>query len=76
MKFLGFKPCKADADVWMREALKPDDTKYWKYVLHYTGYCLAVSLNPEKTLKDEIGKYFTLKPVLNGPPNIYLYGKV
>jgi hypothetical protein len=29
----GFKACKADADVWMRPAVKVDGSKYYEYVL-------------------------------------------
>jgi hypothetical protein len=29
----GFKACKADADVWMRPAVKADGSKYYEYAL-------------------------------------------
>ena len=32
---LGFMPCRADADVWLRPAEKADGTKYYEYVLVY-----------------------------------------
>lgn len=55
MEFLGFKSCKADPDVWIREAVRDDGTEYNEYVLLYVDDCLAVGLNPEKILRDEIG---------------------
>lgn len=66
IEFFGFTSYKADADVWMCEALKPDCTKYWEYAILYTDNYLVFIMNPEKILKDEIGKYFTLKPNLIG----------
>jgi hypothetical protein len=33
MTDLGFTSCKADPDVWMRKATKPDGTYYYEYVL-------------------------------------------
>jgi hypothetical protein len=49
---LGFKPCEADPDVWMREATKPDGFKYWEYVLIYVDDILAVSHDPESIMKN------------------------
>jgi hypothetical protein len=39
----GFKACKADADVWMRPAIKADGSKYYEYVLCYIDDILVVS---------------------------------
>jgi hypothetical protein len=76
MKHLSFKSCKADPDVWMRPATKPDGHAYWEYVLLYTDDCLAVSHRGEYVLRNEIGKYFELKEESIGPPDIYLGGKL
>ena len=38
--------------------------------------CLVVSENGERVLRNEIGKYFTLKETSIGPPKIYLGGKM
>ena len=76
MHHLNFQSCPADPDVWMREALKADGTEYWEYVLLYTDDCLCISTNPERTLRNEIGKYFRLKEESIGPPKIYLGGNV
>jgi hypothetical protein len=44
MAHLGFTPCRADPDVWMRPAIRPDDSHhYWEYVLLYTDNCLVIS---------------------------------
>ena len=54
MLHLGFDPCKADPDVWMREAVKSDGSQYWEYVLLYTDDALVVSENAERILREEI----------------------
>ena len=72
MKLLHFDLCLADPDVWMRRAKQPDGREYWEYVLLYTDDILCVSCNAENVVRDEIGKYFTLKDELVGPPDIYL----
>ena len=35
MEFLGFSPCKADPDIWMRKAKRVDNTDCWEYELLY-----------------------------------------
>jgi len=40
---LGFTPCLADPDVWIRAATKPDGTEYYEMVLVYTDDLLIVS---------------------------------
>ena len=74
MRHLDFKSCPADPDVWMRPAKKSDGSPHYEYVLLYTDDCLCISENAENVLKDEIGKYFELKPDSIGPPKIYLGG--
>ena len=48
---MGFIPSLADADVWMRAAVKPDGTKYWEYVATYVDDILALSLDPKTIMK-------------------------
>ena len=76
MEYLGFSPCKADADIWMRKAKRADNTDYWEYVLLYVDDCLAILVNPESIVRDEIGKYFLMKEASIGEPDVYLGGKV
>ena len=76
MEHMQFTSCKADADVWMRPATKADGTEYYEYVLLYVDDCLVISENPEAILRQELGKYFTLKEASIGPPDIYLGGKM
>ena len=77
MNQLGFQPCKADPDLWMREATKPTDgSTYWEYVLLYVDDALAISHRPREVLEKEIGKYWTLKRESIGAPSLYLGNKV
>ena len=76
MAHLGFTSCKADPDIWMREGKKDDGSAYWEYVLLYVDDALCISNNAENVLRNEIGKYFVMKPGSIGPPKIYLGNKV
>ncbi|CAJ1963375.1 unnamed protein product, partial [Cylindrotheca closterium] len=76
MHHLDFLSCPADPDVWMRPAMKDDGSEYWEYVLLCTDDALCVSMNPERVLRKELGKYFELKEESIGPPKIYLGSNV
>lgn len=76
MKELGFFPCLADNDVWMKPATKKDGTEYYEYVLTYVDDCLVISGNPDwiiKTLQEAPYEY-RLKDV--GPPEHYVGAKI
>ena len=72
MTHLDFKSCLADPDVWMRPATKSDGSEYYEFVLLYTDNVLCISENSEKTIREEIRKYFDLKKESVGPPKFYL----
>ena len=74
MEFIGFKSKCRDPDFWMRPATQNDGTEVYEYVLLYTDDCLVVSENAESILKNEIDRYFELKPDSIGPPSLYLGG--
>ena len=74
IKFLGFKSKGGDPDVWMRPNKKQDGTEVYEYVLLYIDDYLVVYENAESILKNEIGRYFELKPDSIGPPSLYLGG--
>jgi Reverse transcriptase (RNA-dependent DNA polymerase) len=44
---IGFKPCLADPDVWMRPAVKPNGDKCYDYVLIYVDDLLVCSIDPD-----------------------------
>ena len=47
LRDLGFITCLADADVWWREATKPNGEIYYEYLLTYVDDCLVLSINPD-----------------------------
>jgi hypothetical protein len=76
MKDLEFDPSKADPDVWMRPATKPDGFQYYEYVLIHTDDLLVVSHCADVIMKS-FTDFYTLKedPATQlpyGPPTRYL----
>ena len=67
----GFTSCKADLDVWMRPAIKPNGDKYYKYVLCYVDDILAILHEPRKIM-DYLSKKYTLKDGSVKEPDTYL----
>ena len=51
----------------MCEGQKANGTTYWDYVLLYADDDLVISDNAKHILENEIGKYFTMKPISVGP---------
>ena len=75
MDHLGYFPCKADPDLWIRKAKKDSGEFYYEYMLLYVDDCLCVSEHPQEAL-NEVNKYFPFKPSSIGPPRIYLGAKM
>ena len=58
---LGYEPCKADQDLWMKKHKRSDsDECYYTYVLLYVDDCMAILENPKQAL-EELDKYFLMK---------------
>ena len=75
MRHIGFEPCRADPDMWMRVSKMDNGVEYYEYSLLYVDDCLMISQHPEQALK-QIGKYFPLKKGSVGPPSLYLGAKI
>ena len=71
LRTAGFKSCQADADVWLRPAVKADGTKYYEYVLCYVDDILCGSEHPQKFM-DYLATAYTLKKGSVKEPDIYL----
>jgi hypothetical protein len=72
---MGYTPCKADPDVWMRPAKKPDGTDYYEYLLTYVDDCLVVSHNPKQIIDILQQEYkYILKDI--GEPKQYLGAEI
>jgi hypothetical protein len=71
---LGYSSTKADPDVWIRPAVKPDGFKYYEMLLVYVDDVLSISHDAEATmngiravfkLKNDLGAQVTRK-IING----------
>ena len=76
MIFLDCKPCLVNLDAWMRPSVKADSAEQYEYALLYADDALVVSENAEKVLRNEIGKYFEVKPNSVGPPSQHIRGSI
>ena len=44
---IGYKPSKADVDVWMKWYFKPNGYPYYKYMLCYVYDLIHIGFNPK-----------------------------
>ena len=86
MADMGYKPCKADPDLWMKPMTKPQekdrnwkvrnkDMRYYAYILCYVDDLLVIHHNP-KSVMDQVNEHLPLKPDSVGPPKFYLGAKL
>jgi hypothetical protein len=71
LKEIGFVSSKADPDVWMRKAQKPDGFTYWQYILCYVDDILVLSHVPREIM-DKISGFITFKEGSIQSPTSYL----
>ena len=71
VNIMGFKPTRADADVYMRRNIRNGGTPYYEYLLVYVDDVLVVSHAPEDVMV-QIGNEFEIKNGEYGPPTSYL----
>jgi hypothetical protein len=61
MKHLGWNPCRADRDLWMKTETRPDDgVLYWAYILIYVDDILCLHHDPGAPLA-KLDEYFKMK---------------
>jgi hypothetical protein len=76
MKHLGWHPCRADRDLWMKAETRPDDNvSYWAYILIYVDDILCVHHYPGSPLA-ELDEYFKMKEGSIQVPTFYLGAKL
>ena len=68
---LGYVPTRADPDVWLRPAVKPDGFEYYELVLCYVDDVLSVSHDSATTLRG-LQSTFKLKDDKVEVPEMYL----
>ena len=76
MDYLGFLPCPANLDTWMKPMASPDDGfNYYAYVLIYVDYVIIIHHDVESVIR-RIDKYFNIKTSSIFEPDIYLGAKL
>eukprot|EP00957_Ditylum_brightwellii_P013914 1050198-Ditylum_brightwellii.AAC.1 len=67
MIHLGFSPCKADPDVWMKAATTLCGFEYYQYVLIYVDDILHIA-HDTKPVMDALARLYELKKGTVGKP--------
>jgi hypothetical protein len=76
MKHLGWNPCRADRDLWMKSETLPDDgVLYWAYILIYVDEILCVHHDHVAPLATLDG-YFNMREGSIQVPTFYLGAKL
>ena len=75
MHGLGYKPCLADPDLWLKPVARKDGTEYYSYILNYVDDIMVIHHDALPIL-DKINDFMLLKPDSIGPPDIYLGAKL
>ncbi|KAL7479599.1 hypothetical protein ACHAW6_005326 [Cyclotella cf. meneghiniana] len=68
---MGYNPCPANPDPWLKEQTDQKGNHYYAYILCYVDDLLVVHQNP-RGIMDKIDSFLSLKPDLIGPPEMYL----
>jgi hypothetical protein len=76
MKHLGWNPCRADRDLWMKAETRPDEgVLYWAYILIYVDDILCVHHDPGAPL-EKLDGYFKMNEGSIQVPTFYLGTKL
>jgi len=74
MVYLGYSPCKADHDLWLKAKIDPKTQhQYYLYILCYVDNVLIVD---HDAMLRHIDKFFKLKPESIRDPDMYLGAKI
>ncbi len=71
LRELGFTSLKADPDLWMKEAVKPNRDKVYEYVISYVDDHIFQGIDP-KGFMNALRQRFTLKPGNIKEPDSFL----
>jgi len=72
---LGYRSCLADPDIWLREAIKSDNSPYYEYLAIYVDDTLCISERPNDTMM-AIARLYRLKDNSLEVPRTYLGAQV
>ena len=68
---MGYRPSKADPDVWLKPATKANGHKYYEMILCYVDDVISISEKPMRAIEG-IQSIFKLKGDKAGIPDMYL----
>ena len=74
MTVLGYTPCLADPDVWLKAQIT-DSIEYYSYILCYVGDIMVIHADALPVF-NRIDMYMKLKVGSVGDPDIYLGAKL
>ena len=72
---MGYRPCLADPDLWLKKQTDRKGNHYYAYILCYVDDLLVVHHNP-RCIMAKINGFLPLKPDSVGPPEMYLGAKL
>jgi hypothetical protein len=76
MKHLGWHPCRADRELWMKAETRPDDSVlYWAYILIYVDDILCLNHDPGSSMA-KLDEYFKMKEGSIQVPTFYSGAKL
>jgi hypothetical protein len=75
LQAIGYTSCLADPDIWLRKAVRDDNTWYYEYLAIYVDDTLCISHCPEKTM-EAISKIYRIKDNSIEIPKTYLGAQV
>ncbi len=76
MRQMGYTSCKADPNLWLKVATRPDkNVGYYAYILCYIDDILCIH-HDHMLVMNEINGYLPLKPSSVGDLDIYLGAKL
>jgi hypothetical protein len=68
---MGYKSMLADADVWIKRAVKLNGYEYYEMILVYVDDIMVIS-HDTAVVMERLSELYRLKPESIGPPNRYL----
>jgi hypothetical protein len=76
MKYLGWKPCRADRNIWIKAETRPDDgVLYWVYILIHIDDIMCGHHEPGRPLA-KLYEYFKMKEGSFQVPTFYVGAKL
>jgi hypothetical protein len=75
LQAIGYTSCLADPDIWLRKAVRDNNTWYYEYLAIYVDDTLCISHCPEKTMV-AISKIYRIKDNSIEIPKTYLGAQV